>query len=67
MTWCVCKDKQGRLLLMNRRTRELLLHWWIDVCHITPPSYVVKTFNDEIEAANFIIEMHTVDQIIDNL
>ena len=66
MTWCVCSDKDGNLTLMSRKTREVLLRWWITIGYI-PPNYVVKTFEDINDAEDYMDEMKLVNKLIEGL
>lgn len=67
MIWCVCCDKKTRkLFLMTRRTREVMLRWWLLISQM-PPSYVVKTFDNYDDAENYIDEQERVDKELDNL
>lgn len=67
MTWCVCKYKNtGRMVVCSRESRELLLRSWV-LLGVTPPSYVIKTFDKRKDAIKFIKEMKDVDKLLNQL
>jgi len=66
MTWCVCLDNDGSMVVMSRSAREILLKW-CSIVGIIPESYVVKTFESREEAEKYIEDIKSVNDIIDGL
>lgn len=67
MKWLVCRDKESeRLFLQSRLERLAQISVLLDE-GITIPSNVLKEFNEEEDAINYIINQNLSDKLINKI
>jgi hypothetical protein len=66
MQWCVCKNIDGEMFIQSRMEREIMLDALIAMS-VTPPTFVIKTFDTKEEAISYVANIHCVDKLINKI
>ena len=67
MSWLVVKHKEtGELSIVNRVTRERQIQLWV-LNGLVVPSIVMRSYRNIEEAADFLTEIYTISEMINNI
>lgn len=66
MNWCVCSTRDGKLSLLTRVEREMMLKVLMSLKKEIP-THVIKTFESKSDAEKYILEINRVNKLIKNL
>lgn len=64
MMYCVCQNKDGEMFIQSRAERENMLSVLMDIEQAIP-TFVIKTFDNEVEAKLFVVEQQAINSLID--
>ncbi len=66
MQWCVCQTKSGELFVQSRPERERMLDVLIEL-QADIPHFVIKTFDTQKQAEDYVAEMTRINKIINQI
>jgi hypothetical protein len=66
--WLVCKmkDGSGRMFIMSRGERELMMCFYM-FAEETVDSIVIKTFYNRNEAIKYLLDMDDIDDLLNDV